>query len=94
MARIFGISKIFLQADEGGARYDNLGSEQRSLMLNTISPYLDLISAELSLKLMVPCSFKQMDLSRLDAKTRFDIYKTGVEIGALTPEEIKSAEGF
>lgn len=94
VARIFGISKIFLNADEGGARYDNLGSEQRSLMLNTISPYLDLISAELSLKLMVPCSFKQMDLSRLDAKTRFDIYKTGVEIGALSPEEVKSAEGF
>ncbi|MFQ2913509.1 phage portal protein [Aeromonas caviae] len=41
VARIFGLGKIWLNADEGGARYDNLGAEQRSLLLNTIGPYLN-----------------------------------------------------
>lgn len=94
VARIFGLGKIWLNADEGGARYDNLGAEQRSLLLNTIGPYLDTIAAELSLKLMAPCKFKQMDLSRLDPATRFEIYVKATAMGILTPEEIKQAEGF
>lgn len=94
IARIFGLSKLFLQADEAGARYDNVGAEQRALLLNTIGPYLDSIASELSLKLMVPCSFKQMDLNRLDAKTRFDIYSQAKEMGVLSAQEIKEREAL
>ncbi|MFQ2913527.1 hypothetical protein ACK3YB_19860, partial [Aeromonas caviae] len=56
--------------------------------------YLDTLSTELSLKLMAPCKFKQMDLSRLDPATRFEIYEKATAMQILTPEEIKKAEGF
>ena len=94
IARIFNLDKIWLQNSGTGAKYDEVNASQKSLLANTISPYLIAIESELSLKLMDSIKFNLAELQRLDAKTRYDVYATAKELGVLTVDDIKKREAI
>lgn len=94
VARIFNLDKIWLQNSGTGAKYDEVNASQKSLLTNTIAPYLIAIESELSLKLMDSIKFNLAELQRLDAKTRYEVYTTAEALGVLTAEDIKQRESI
>lgn len=94
VARIFNLDKIWLQNSQHGARYDELGASQKSLLTNTLQPYMIELESELTMKLGFPVKFNLSELQRLDPKTRYDTYKQAIESGILTVEEVRQREGF
>lgn len=94
VARIFNLDKIWLQNSGTGAKYDEVNASQKSLLINTIQPYLIAIESELQFKLMDQVKFNLAEIQRLDAKTRYEVYKTAQELEVLTADDIKQREGL
>ncbi|MBD1388433.1 phage portal protein [Neiella sp. HB171785] len=94
VARMFNLDKIWLQNSQHGARYDELGASQKSLLTNTLQPYMIELESELSLKLGQPIAFNLSEIQRLDVKTRYEAYKAAIDAQILSPEEVRQREGF
>lgn len=94
VARIFNLDKIWLQNSGTGAKYDEVNASQKSLLINTIQPYLIAIESELQLKLLDEVKFNLAEIQRLDAKTRYEVYKTAKELEVFSTEEIQKREGI
>lgn len=95
VARMFNLDKIWLQNSGTGAKYDEVNASQKSLLTNTIHPYLNTIESELKLKLIdASVKFNLSEIQRLDVNTRYEVYAKAIELGLLTPEEVKEREGL
>lgn len=94
VARIFNLDKIWLQNSGTGAKYDEVGASQKSLLVNTIQPYLIAIESELQFKLMDAVTFNLAEIQRLDAKSRYDVYTVAQTLGVMDAEDIKQREGI
>jgi HK97 family phage portal protein len=95
IARMFNLDKIWLQNSGTGAKYDEVNASQKSLLTNTIQPYLNTIETELAFKLIDPTiRFNLSEIQRLDVSTRYEIYQKLIDMGLLTPEQVKEREGL
>ncbi|NAZ69698.1 phage portal protein [Vibrio toranzoniae] len=95
VARMFNLDKIWLQNSGTGAKYDEVNASQKSLLVNTIQPYLNTIEAELTFKLIdATIRFNLSEIQRLDVSTRYEIYQKLIDMELLTPDEVKEREGL
>lgn len=93
IARMFNLDKIWLQNSGTGAKYDEVNASQKSLLANTVQPYLIALEQELRLKLHDrTLAFNLAEIQRLDVKTRYEIYKQSLDMGLLTLDDIKAKE--
>lgn len=98
VARIFGIPATYLLAGvEGNSMtYTNLEQVDTAFVKYTLMKYLSEIEAALSdlLPRGQEVKFKVEVLLRADLKTRYDAYKTAIEAGFLTANEVRAREGL
>jgi phage portal protein BeeE len=98
-ARMFGIPGSLLDYSTPGSSltYQNLEGEFTKWVRGGLWPYfLEEIEQEMSdlLPRSTVGRFNIDALVRADLKTRFDVYKTGIEAGVLTPELAQEKEGI
>lgn len=107
IARMYRVPLVLLQDKEGGTTW---GSGIKELNLGvvrwTLQPWITQWEQESTIKLLSEADraganrkplrvrLDVRDLLRGDTSTRAEYYKIMSEIGALTPEEIRSEEGF
>jgi len=87
--------------DHEKATYANVEGQERSFAKDTIVPWTIRFQQELNRKLFFTeergrffTQFNLDDLIKGDMKTRYEIYKMGVESGILMPAEGREAEGW
>lgn len=90
--------EIVAAAAEGSSlNYTNKASREQALIDNFLAPYMTAIEDRLSMDDIRPhgryVKFNTDILTRDDTATRYANYKTGKEIGLLTDDDIKKAEG-
>tara|TARA_R110002074_G_scaffold189692_2_gene355575 strand:+ start:999 stop:2213 length:1215 start_codon:yes stop_codon:yes gene_type:complete len=98
IARIFRIPNHLIN-DLSGASYNNIEAQQIDFVVHTITPWIKRIETELNSKL-IPFNKKNSEyfkfnlnaLLRGDSKSRADYYRTLVNIGVLSPDEVRSFE--
>lgn len=98
ICRIFRVPN-FLVNDVEKASYNSIEAQQIHFVSHTITPWLNRIESELNHKL-VPANKRGVEyfkfnvnaLLRGDTKSRADYYRTLVNIGVLTPDEVRSLE--
>ena len=98
-ARMLGIPGSLLEYAAQGASltYQNLGSVGDHLIRFTLAPgYLEPLEQALSdlLTRTTVCRFNVDGLLRADIRTRYDVYKSGIESGVLEPTEARIMEGL
>lgn len=98
------ISRIFrvpphLLADLSRSTYSNIEQQSLEFAKYSLTPYLINWEQELNRKLLTAkeqtthfCKFRTADLLRADANSRADYYRKLFEVGALSPNEIRSME--
>jgi len=95
IAQFFGVplSKLFFTKNN---KYNTVEAEQLDFLTSTIQPLVEMIEIELFRKLILPSEwgnyeikFDTTNLLRLDAQTQADVYVKLLNIGALTPNEIR-----
>lgn len=98
IARLFGIPTLFMAAGVEGTSMTYVNSEQmnRVFLVTTLMQYINPIEDALSelLPRGTEARFKVDALLRSDIQTRTNSYKTLVEIGAMTPTEVRLSEGM
>ena len=98
IARLFGIPATLLLIGITGSSqtYQNVEQENQSFLNTTLKQYTD--SIELALSECLPrgnkCMFDFSTLLRTDTKNRFEAYKTAVEAGFMTINEVRKSEGL
>ena len=98
IARIFRVPNHLIN-DLSAASYNNIEAQQIDFVVHTITPYVKRIETELNSKL-IPFKkqgtqyfkFNLNALLRGDSKSRADYYRTLVNIGVLSPDEVRSFE--
>lgn len=84
-------------ADGSTLNYTNKASREQALIDNFLAPYMTAIEDRLSMDDISArgryVKFNTDVLTREDTATRYANYKTGKEIGLLTDDDIKKAEG-
>ena len=98
ICRIFRVPN-FLVNDVAKASYNSIEAQQIHFVSHTITPWLKRIESELNSKL-VPSNkkgthyfkFNVTALLRGDTQSRADYYRTLVNIGVLSPDEVRSLE--
>ncbi|MGE5228142.1 MAG: phage portal protein, partial [Deltaproteobacteria bacterium] len=98
-ARMFGIPGSLLEYSSPGSSltYQNLEGEYTKFVRTCLAPnYLEPIEQALTDLLPRPwvIRFSVEGLLRADIKTRYDVYKTGIESGVLTVEAAQEKEGI
>jgi len=98
-ARMFGIPGSLLDYSTPGSSltYQNLEGEFTKWVRGGLWPYyLEEIEQEMSdlLTRSTVARFNIDALERADLKTRFDVYKVGIEAGVLTSDEARAKEGI
>jgi hypothetical protein len=96
---MFGIPGSLLEYSSRGSSltYQNLESEYTKFVRTCLAPnYLEPIEQALTdlLSRSIVIRFYVDGLLRADIKTRFEVYKTGIESGVLTPEMAQVREGI
>ena len=98
IARLMGIpARLLLTSTPGGSdTYSNLSDENQIFYRHTLMGYADPISDALSncLPRGTRVEFDFESLFRADISERYSYYKTGVDGGWLTVEEIRTKEGL
>lgn len=98
IARMFGIPATYLMTGVEGNSMTYTNTEQIDTVFvkYTLMKYLHEIETALSdlLPRGQEARFKVDVLLRGDTKTRFDAYKTAIEAGFLTPNEVRAREGM
>ena len=97
IARVAGIDPEELGVSTTSRTYANQFDRRKAFLDFTLGGYRAAIEDRLSMGDVTPRgSVVRFDLAgvlRTDAKTRFEAYKLGLEVGAIAPEEIRPAEG-
>lgn len=97
IARLAGIDPEELGISTTSRTYANQFDRRKNFLDFTLGPYRAAIEDRLSMGDVTPRgSVVRFDLDgflRTDAKTRFETYKVGLEVGAIGPEEIRASEG-
>jgi HK97 family phage portal protein len=98
-ARMFGVAASLLDIPIGGQSltYKTLESEFTKFVKTCLWPnYLEPMEQTMSdlLTRSTVCRFNVDAFMRPDTKTRFEVYKLGVESGVMTPEQAAIEEGF
>lgn len=95
IAQFFGVplSKLFFTKNN---KYNTVEAEQLDFLTSTIQPLVEMIEVELFRKLILPSDwenyeikFDTANLLRLDAQTQADVYVKLLNIGAITPNEVR-----
>lgn len=101
ICRFFGVHPDMVFVEGGSANYKASENSQITFLNQTLRPLLSQIQAEFSTKLIMGSPrvqlkrrivFNLLDLYSSDLKTRSEYYKTSVEAGILTPNEIRKME--
>jgi HK97 family phage portal protein len=81
------------------ATYSNIEAQQIDFVVHTITPHIKRIESELNAKLIPSYKrgseyfkFNLNAILRGDSKSRADYYRTLVNIGVLSPDEVRSLE--
>lgn len=98
-ARMLGIPGSLLEyaAQGSSLTYQNLGAVGDHLVRFTLAPgYLEPLEQALSdlLTRTTVCRFNVEGLLRADIRTRYEVYKSGVDSGILEVEEARTMEGL
>ncbi|MFC1502759.1 phage portal protein [Pseudomonadota bacterium] len=96
IARIFNVSPIFLN-DLTNSTYNNHSESMRGFLSMTLRPWLTMIEKALTQSLMLTnqkLEFETTGMLRLNQAERYDSYKTAIEAGFLTINEIRDIEGL
>jgi HK97 family phage portal protein len=98
VARLFGIPARLLLTSVPGASdtYTNLQDENQVFYRHTLMAYTDAITDALSncLPRGNRVEFDFEHLFKADVSARYDYYKTAIEAGILTAEEVRTKEGL
>ena len=98
ICRIFRVPNHLVN-DVSNATYSNIEAQQIDFVVHTITPWIRRIEMALNQKL-IPFNkkgsqyfkFNLTALLRGDSKSRADYYRTLVNIGVLSPDEVRSFE--
>jgi HK97 family phage portal protein len=98
VARLFGIPARLLLTSVPGASdtYTNLQDENQVFYRHTLMAYTDSITDALSncLPRGNRVEFDFEHLFKADVAARYDYYKTAIDAGILSPEEVRTKEGL
>lgn len=98
ICRIFRVPNHLVN-DLSRATYSNIEAQQIDFVVHTITPWIKRIESELNAKL-IPSKkrgteyfkFNLTAILRGDSKSRADYYRTLVNIGVMSPDEVRSFE--
>lgn len=98
ICRIFRVPNHLVN-DLSRATYSNIEAQQIDFVVHTITPWIKRIESELNAKL-IPSKkrgteyfkFNLTAILRGDSKSRADYYRTLVNIGVMSPDEVRSLE--
>jgi HK97 family phage portal protein len=98
ICRIFRVPNHLVN-DLSRATYSNIEAQQIDFVVHTITPHIKRIESELNAKLIPSYKrgseyfkFNLNAILRGDSKSRADYYRTLVNIGVLSPDEVRSLE--
>jgi HK97 family phage portal protein len=102
VARWFNIPPHKL-GDDSNASYNSLEQENRSYLNHCLSAWLKTIESECYLKILAPMEqesnshFIEFNVGALiaaDIATQYQIYRTGIEAGILSPDEVRAMQNL
>lgn len=98
IARFFNISPVMLN-DLSKSSYSTLEATNLQFLTTTLQPWLSMIELEFENKIFKPSEnievkFDSTPLLRADATSRANYYTSLLNVGALTPNEIREMEGL
>ncbi|WP_427340641.1 phage portal protein [Caloranaerobacter sp. DY30410] len=99
IAAAFGI-KMHQLNDLERATHTNIAEQQREFYIDTLQSILTMYEQELTYKLFLDreiqegyyVKFNVDSILRSDIKTRYEAYRTGIQSGFLTPNEVREKE--
>lgn len=99
IARFFNINPLLL-GGESGATYSSLEMLQNAFLIHTLQPYISMIECELNRKLLsenetnLTIILETNELLRIDKQAQANYYKTMVDGGILSRNEIRKELGY
>ena len=99
IARFFNINPLLL-GGESGATYSSLEMLQNAFLIHTLQPYISMIEFELNRKLLsenetnLTIILETNELLRIDKQAQANYYKTMVDGGILSRNEIRKELGY
>lgn len=99
IARFFNINPLLL-GGESGATYSSLEMLQNAFLIHTLQPYIAMIEAEMNRKLLsenetnLTIILETNELLRIDKQAQANYYKTMVDGGILSRNEIRKELGY
>ncbi|WP_345462009.1 phage portal protein [Nocardioides marinquilinus] len=97
IARVAGVDPEELGVSTTSRTYANQFDRRKAFLDFTLGGYRAAIEGRLSMGDVTPrgtkVRFDLDDFLRSDAKSRYEAYKVGLEVGAVTPDRIAEAEG-
>lgn len=99
IARFFNINPLLI-GGESGATYSSLEMLQSAFLIHTLMPYISMIECELNRKLLndtqtnLNIILETNELMRIDKKSQASYYKTMVDAGILSRNEIRAELGY
>lgn len=99
IARFFNINPLLL-GGESGATYSSLEMLQNAFLVHTLQPYVAMIESEMNRKLLKPSEkdltiiLETNDLLRIDKQAQANYYKTMVDSGILSRNEVRKEIGY
>jgi phage portal protein BeeE len=99
VSRLFGIPTHYEAAPSGSSMtYQNMESQRRDLVDLSLAPWIGAVEQRLSLPDVTPrgtaLRFDVEAFARGTSTERWNTYQVAVNIGALTPEEVRNREAF
>lgn len=99
IARFFNINPLLL-GGESGATYSSLEMLQNAFLVHTLQPYIAMIEAEMNRKLLkqsennLSIILETNDLMRIDKQSQANYYRTMVDAGILSRNEVRKEIGY
>lgn len=99
IARFFNINPLLI-GGESGATYSSLEMLQNAFLIHTLQPYIAMIEAEMNRKLLsetetnLTIILETNELLRIDKQAQANYYKTMVDGGILSRNEIRKELGY
>ena len=99
IARFFNINPLLL-GGESGATYSSLEMLQNAFLIHTLQPYISMIEAEMNRKLLgeneqnFEVILETNDLLRIDKQSQANYYKTMIDSGILSRNEVRKEIGY
>lgn len=99
IARFFNLNPVLL-GGESSASYSSLEMLQNSFLVHTLQPYVAMIESELNRKLLKPSEsnleiiLETSEILRIDKSSQASYYKTMIDSGILSCNEIRKELGY